>query len=408
MSEVLRLGFAGLGEAASRVLPDIAPLPLIKVAGAADFRDAALHRFREDFGGQTYDSVEALCQSPDVDAVYVATPHEFHARHSIIAAENGKHVIVEKPMALSIDECEAMNAAAEQHGVKLLCGHTHSLDPAIRKMHEIIRSGELGRVRMINTWNYNDFMVRPYTNKDLESSHGVVLNQGPHHVDILRLLGGGLVRSVRAMTGNWDATRPEGSYLCYLEFEDGTPATMAYNGYGFFDTAELFGWVGEGGYVRHPETNAHGRRSFNEIRGPGREERLEEFKERLRYGARGVKDEGASHGWPGLDEGSHEAKHQKFFGLTVVSCEKGDMRQSKDGLIVYGDGVKREVAIESSLVGRQAEVMELYEAVVNGRPVGHDGRWGEATLEVCLGVLQSAAERKEISMSHQVPVRDSM
>jgi phthalate 4,5-cis-dihydrodiol dehydrogenase len=52
--------------------------------------------------------------------------------------------------------------------------------------------------------------------------------------------------------------------------------------------------------------------------------------------------------------------------------------------------------------------MELYEAVVNGRPVGHDGRWGEATLEVCLGVLQSAAERKEISMSHQVPVRDSM
>ena len=158
----------------------------------------------------------------------------------------------------------------------------------------------------------------------------------------------------------------------------------------------------------NPETNAHGRRSFNEIRGPGREERLEEFKERLRYGARGIKDEGASHGWPGLDDGSHEAKHQKFFGLTVVSCEKGDMRQSKDGIIVYGDGVKREVAIESSLVGRQAEVMELYEAVVNGRPVGHDGRWGEATLEVCLGVLQSAAERKEIAMSHQVPVRDSM
>ncbi len=77
-------------------------------------------------------------------------------------------------------------------------------------MREIIQSGELGAVCMIHTWNYNDFMVRPYTNKDLDSSHGVVLNQGPHHVDTLRLLGGGMVRSVRAMTGLWDETRPRG------------------------------------------------------------------------------------------------------------------------------------------------------------------------------------------------------
>ena len=406
MSDVLRLGFDGLGEAASRVLPEVAPLSCIKVTAASDFRRNALEKFREEFGGETHDTVEEMCQSPNVDAIYVATPHEFHAPHSIMAAENGKHVIVEKPMALSIDECEAMNAAAEKHGVKLLCGHTHSFDPAIRKMREIIRSQELGRVCMIHTWNYNDFMVRPYTNRDLESSHGVVLNQGPHHVDVLRLLGGGQVRSVRAMTGSWDRTRPEGAYVCYLEFEDGTPATMVYNGYGFFDTAELFWWVGEGGYRRHPETNAHARRSFTNINGPGREEKLEQFKERLRYGARGVKDEAMSHGWPGLENPSQEVKYQKFFGLTVVSCEKGDMRQSEDGIILYGDGGKREIPVEGSLVGRQAEVMELYEAVKHDRPVAHDGRWGEATLEVCLGVLRSAAERKEIAMSHQVPVKD--
>lgn len=403
MAQVLRLGFAGLGEAAIRVLPEIVQLPCIKVTAAADPRKHALERFRDEFGGGTYESVEELCQSPDVDAVYIATPHELHARHTIIAAENRKHVIVEKPMALSIEECQAMNDAAERYAIKLLCGHTHSFDPPIRKMKEIIQSGELGRVTMIHAWNYNDFMVRPYTNRDLEASHGVVLNQGPHHVDIIRLLCGGMVRSVRATTGRWDSTRPEGAYACYLEFEDGVPATLVYSGYGFFDTAELFGWVGEGGYLRHAETNVHARRNFKKISGPDREERLEEFKEQLRYGARGIKDgPPVSHGWPGLFDESQKI-HQPFFGSMLVSCERGDMRQSPDGVFIYGDEGKREVPIGPAMVGRQAEVTELYEAVVKGRPVYHDGRWGEATLEVCLAILRSAAERREVYMSHQVP-----
>jgi phthalate 4,5-cis-dihydrodiol dehydrogenase len=403
MPDVLKMGFAGLGEAATRVLPEIVQLPYIKVTAAADARASAREKFREEFGGYAYESVEELCQSPHVDAVYIATPHEFHARHTIIAAENRKHVIVEKPMALSIEECERMNAAAEKYGVKLLCGHTHSFDPPIRKMREIIQGGELGRVCMIHMWNFNDFMVRPYTNRDLEASRGVVLNQGPHQIDIVRLLGGGMVRSVRAMTGTWDPSRPEGAHVCYLEFEDGVPATVIYNGYGFFDVAELFWWVGEGGYLRHPETNAHARKSFKKIAGPGREEKLEELKDKMRYGARSVSEGPVAHGWPGLDEEQQDRKHQKFFGLIVVSCERGDMRQSPDGILIYGEEGKKEVPIGKAVVGRQAEVAELYEAVTNGRPIFHDGRWGEATLEVCLGILQSAAERREIMMSHQVP-----
>ena len=402
MAEILRIGFAGLGEAATRVMPEIVDLPQIRITAAADTRPRAREKFREEFGGEVYETLEELVQSPNVDAVYIATPHEMHARHTITAAENRKHVIVEKPMALSIDECEAMNAAAEKHGIKLLCGHTHSFDPAIRKMREIIQSRRLGRLCMIQTWNYNDFMVRPYTDKDMNSSHGVVLNQGPHQIDIVRLLGGGKVRSVRAMTGRWDPTRAEGAHVCYLEFENGVPATVVYSGYGFFDTAELYEWVGEGGYLRHPETNAHARKSFNAIRGPDREKQLEALKEKMRYGERGIKEGSVSHGWPGLEENQHERKHQKFFGITLVSCEKGDMRQSPDGIVIYGDEGKEEVPIEKTLVGRQAEVMELYDAVVKGRPVYHDGRWGEATLEVSLGILQSAAERKEIMMSHQV------
>ena len=77
MNEILRLGFAGLGEAATRVLPEIVRLPYIKVSAAADSRPNALKTFREEFGGETYPSVEAMCQSPNLDAVYVATPMNF-------------------------------------------------------------------------------------------------------------------------------------------------------------------------------------------------------------------------------------------------------------------------------------------------------------------------------------------
>ena len=138
---------AGLGVASTQIMPPIAALPYIKITAAADTRTDALAKFRETYGGETFTSVEALCES----AIYVATPNPLHAKHVIAAAERGKHVIVEKPMATSIAECDAMNKAAEKYGVKLLCGHTHSFDPPIRKIREIVKSGELGKLCMINT-----------------------------------------------------------------------------------------------------------------------------------------------------------------------------------------------------------------------------------------------------------------
>lgn len=383
---------AGLGVASTQIMPPIAALPYIKIIAAADTRTDALAKFRETYGGETFTSVEAMCESADVDAVYVATPNQLHAKHVIAVTERGKHVIVEKPMATSIAECDAMNEAAEKRGVKLLCGHTHSFDPPIRKIREIVESGELGKLRMINTWNYNEFMYRPRMRHELATSRGVVLNQGPHHVDIVRLIGGGMVRSVRSMTGVWDKAREwEGSYTCYLEFQDGTPATLVYSGYGFFDTAELFNWVGEGGQHRAPETNLDVRKKLHGVRTAEEEEQL---KEGMRFG--GQREGEYSHVWTG-------ERKQPFFGFTLVSCERGDIRQSPDGLHIYGETAQREIALPCGTRGREAEVEELYNAVVHKRPVFHDGRWGAATLEVCLAMLESAKERKEIFLSHQVP-----
>jgi phthalate 4,5-cis-dihydrodiol dehydrogenase len=383
---------AGLGVASTQILPPISKLPYIRITAAADTRTDALQKFRETYRGEAFTSVAAMCESPNVDAIYIATPNQLHAEHLIAAAERGKHAIVEKPMALSVAECDAMNEAAEKHNIKLLCGHTHSFDPPIRKIRQIVRSGELGKLCMINTWNYNEFMYRPRMKHELATSRGVVLNQGPHHVDIVRLIGGGLVRSVRAMTGIWDKTRGyEGSYSSYLEFEDGTPATLVYSGYGFFDTAELFSWVGEGGQYRDPKTNLNVRKRLREVRNPEEEEQL---KEAMRFG--GKREGEYSHVWSG-------ERHQPFFGFTLVSCERGDIRQTPDGLYIYGESQQREIPLSAGSRGREAEVEELYNAVVHKRPVFHDGRWGAATLEVCLAMLESAKERKEIFLSHQVP-----
>lgn len=399
MVKSLRLGFVGLGMAAARVLPEIADLSFVQLTGATDLRKQALDKFEREFDAEAHPTIEALCSSPNIDAVYVATPHELHAQHAIAAMERGKHVIVEKPMALSMAEAEAMNAAADKYGVKLMSGHTHSFDPPVRKMAELVASGELGALLMISTTYYKDHMYRPFSDHDIRMSRGVVLNQGPHQFDIVRLIGGGMVRSVRAMAGIGDPTRPgEGHYACHLEFENGVPASLVYSGYAYFDTGELVWGLGEGGLPKDPDRHPKAREFFRNLGDdPGRRrEKLEERLEQWRYGGA---DTAA-----GAPKAEATPQHQPFFGLTIVTCEKGEIRQSKDGLYIYDDHGRREVPIEQGARGREAELQEFYDAIVKDRQPFHDGRWGEATLEVCLGVLESAKKRREVYMAHQVGV----
>src|SRR5438874_1262855 len=135
--------------------------PTARIAAAADLRPEPLERFGHDFDIETFTSAEELCASPDVDVVYVATPHQFHAEHAILAAQHGKHVVIEKPMALTLEDCDAMIAAAERYATKLVVGHTAGHNPAVKRMRQIVVQGELGRLRLINTAAYLDFLYRP-------------------------------------------------------------------------------------------------------------------------------------------------------------------------------------------------------------------------------------------------------
>src|SRR5205823_1316284 len=105
-----------------------------------------------------------------------------------------------------------------------------------------------GKMRMINALNYTDFLYRPRRPEELvtEQGGGVIFSQGAHQIDIVRLIGGGRVKTVSAATGAWDRTRPtEGAYSAMLTFESGAFASVTYSGYGHFDSDELTGGIGE-------------------------------------------------------------------------------------------------------------------------------------------------------------------
>jgi phthalate 4,5-cis-dihydrodiol dehydrogenase len=171
-SNAIRLGFAGLGLAGAFMIRAAVVHPRIVICAAAD----PLHRPREafirDFGGNVYTDFNALCNDPDVEAIYIASPHKFHAQQAVAALAHGKHVIVEKPLALTLEDCDAVIAAAERSDAHLIVGHTHSFDPNIRTIRRILRSGELGRLGMIVTFNYTDFLCRPRTPEELDTARG--------------------------------------------------------------------------------------------------------------------------------------------------------------------------------------------------------------------------------------------
>src|SRR4026209_536140 len=102
----LKLGIVGIGVGASEILPAMEQMADFQLVAAADVNPRVLETFRQRYGAKTYDSVEKMCADPDVEAVWVSTPNRFHAAHTIVAANAGKQVVVEKPMAISLAEAE--------------------------------------------------------------------------------------------------------------------------------------------------------------------------------------------------------------------------------------------------------------------------------------------------------------
>ncbi len=389
----LRIGAAGLGRAFMLMLPTFVAHPRIELVAASDPREEARREFEREFGGRAYATVEAMCEDRNVDAVYIATPHELHAHNVVAAAARGKHALVEKPMAISLAECQAMIDAAASAGTTLVVGHSHGFDLPFARTRELIASGTYGGVRMITALNFTDFLYRPRRPEELDTAKGggVVFSQGAHQVDIVRLLGGGIVRSVRAHTGAWDASRPtEGAYAAHLTFADGTFASLVYSGYAHFDSDELVGWIGEMGHPKDPAKYGATRAALR-----GGMSAAEE--EALKYNR--------AYGKTSSTSAAPVAHNQ--FGMVIASCDRADLRPLPDGVMVYDDARTWLDALPPPGVPRGEVIDELCDAIAGVRPATHSGAWAMATLEVCLAILQSSRTGREIELEHQVAVAAS-
>jgi phthalate 4,5-cis-dihydrodiol dehydrogenase len=383
------LGIAGLGMAGAVMVRAAAAHGGYVLRAAADPHPGPRAAFARDFNASVYEDIGALCADPAVEVVYIATPHQFHAPHAILAAEHGKHVILEKPMALTLADCDAIIAAVERAKVHLIVGHTHSFDPQIHVMRLLIASTALGRLGMIHSFNYTNFLYRPRRPEELDTARGggILFNQVPHQVDIARLLAGGLVRSVRAQTTVLDPARPtEGSCTALLQFDNGVAASLVYSGYDYFDSDEWHFNISERGAPKKIDHGAARRalmKTSDEVRA-----RTENFA----YGS----------------STPDPPPHQPHFGITIATCEKAELRASADGVIKYDRMGASTIKIERGpgMPGRHQVLDEMGRALRLGmRPI-HDGRWGKATLEVALAIQQSAQESREIALEHQVPVRE--
>jgi phthalate 4,5-cis-dihydrodiol dehydrogenase len=390
----LKFGVAGLGRAFQLMLPTLAAHAKVEVVAAADPRQEARARFAADFSAKTFATVDELCADPSIDVVYVATPHQFHAAHVAAAARHGKHVLVEKPMALNLADCRAMIEATRRAAVQMVIGHSHSFDAPVSRARDVIVSGSVGRLRMISALNFTDFLYRPRRPEELstESGGGVLYNQAPHHVEMVRLLGGGKIKSVRALTGAWDERRPtEGAYSALLTFEDGAFATITYSGYAHFDSDELEAWIAESGHSKDPNKYGETRR---QLRSAAADEEVA-LKHARNYGG----SESASAALPA------GARFHQHFGFLIASCERADLRPTATGVVIYDDFARRFDAVPVPKVPRTEVIDELYDAIVHGRPPLHGGEWSLATMEVCLAMLQSAREGREMLLQHQVGAR---
>jgi phthalate 4,5-cis-dihydrodiol dehydrogenase len=391
----IRLGVLGLGRAFTLMLPTFANDPRVKLVAAFDPHQTSCQLFAKEFGGVCHDSVESLCADPNVEWIYVATPHQLHKEHVCLSAKYGKHVLVEKPMSISIPDCQAMINACHQAHTSLIIGHSHSFNTPVLQARQLIESGTYGSARLITTVNFTDFMYRPRRPEELDTSKGggVIFSQAAHQVDIVRLLAGGSTTSVYARTGVWDDKRKtEGAYTALLDFDNGVVANITYNGYGFFDSDVLMNNVGELGKIKSAGTHQKTR----SILLSGDEQHEAQKKAERNYGGPSYKN--MSHIPP--DGFQH-------FGPIIVSCDLADLRLTPYGLEIHdGNGIHQHDVFAHQIPRREV-IDELWSVARRGSQPQHGGEWSMATLEVCLAILESAKTRSAIIPVHQVSAKSS-
>jgi len=231
MNHPVRFGIAGYGGFAARAIaPAIRNVKTAQLV-ALQNRSAETARANASAAGvpHGFTSVEEMVRHPDVDAIFIVSANVAHCRETIAAAEAGKHVIVEKPMAMSAAEAESMVAACRRNDVRLMVGHMIRLSPLAIRIREVLRSGVIGAVRSARAEFIYDARLsqRSWLYDRRRAGGGPVFDVAVHCIDTLRfVLEDEVVHIAAALDPPPTPERTEATSHLALRFSRGALASV--------------------------------------------------------------------------------------------------------------------------------------------------------------------------------------
>ena len=249
----LAWGLIGCGDIArKRVAPALRDSADCDFVAVSRERVELAESFAREFGARKwYSAWQKLLLDQEIDAVYIATPVNLHAAQTIAAAEAGKHVLCEKPMAMNVDECDRMIDACRANKVKLGVAYYRHFYPVIERVKEIIQSGEIGepvlaQINAFESFNPPTDHPRYWLLQKDRSGGGPMFDFGCHRIEVLTNILGP-ISEVRALTANVLFEREvEDTATALFQFERGTCAVLSVTHAAREpqDTFHLFGSLG--------------------------------------------------------------------------------------------------------------------------------------------------------------------
>ncbi len=228
------IGAGGANIATSCHLPAIQHTAGLELKALQDVNREGVRPYAEEYGVDWYTDLAAMLARDDVDVVQVCSPDPYHAEQTIAALEAGKHVMCQKPMALSVEDAQEMAATAARVGRRLTVCHNMRWLPRNRKLRELIEAGEIGApvyVRCLSKGRHYPYPPDSFYRK--RESLGQFVHNGPHYVDLVSWLMGSLPAKVFARSTRHypteDKLDTDNYVAAMLEFENGTLGSVELN-----------------------------------------------------------------------------------------------------------------------------------------------------------------------------------
>ncbi len=222
----MKIALVGSGFMASTHAAGYATMPEDELVAVVDYSLERAEALALQYQAKAYDDFERMLSEVDPDVVDVCTPTAYHAQYAVAAANAGKHVISEKPMARTLEQAAQMIEAAEANGVQLFVGHVVRFFPEFAKAAELVRSGAIGEPAMIRTWRTSQFPTgKDDWFKDEKLSGGAPMDLLIHDFDWVRWVFGEVER-VYAV--RWSTLEPHAAdiILVTLRFVSGAIAHL--------------------------------------------------------------------------------------------------------------------------------------------------------------------------------------